>query len=189
MKKQVFMLFVVCLATLSVSAQPKFHVDLGYNYNLGLSEKIVGTSFGRGTYKMGGHSLRLSARYDITSDLSAGMGLGVERYTEFDFNTLPVFLTLRYKPLKKMNDAYVFTDLGYALNASDNHNPGFTGKLGIGYVFHIAKHFGINLQIAYDLKDFRKIPTIEYDVVNQQNKYYNTNSVRHSISFGVGLTF
>ena len=64
---------------------------------------------------------------------SVGGGIGLDRYTEDDFNTMPLYATLRYKPLKKLPGAYAFTDLGYAIGVSDDFYPGFTGRLGLGY--------------------------------------------------------
>ena len=61
--------------------------------------------------------------------------------------------------------------------------------LPVGYMIPIAKRFGVNFQIAYDYKDFRKIATIRYDEESRQNIFYDSNSIRHSISFGVGVTF
>lgn len=164
-------------------------MDIDYHYNLGFSEKFVERHYGRSSYKMGGNSLRLASRYDVSKNMSAGIGIGLDLYTEPDFNTMPVFATMRYSPLKKFHDAYIFSDLGYAFNVAEDFNPGFTGKAGFGYVWQIKKHFGLNFQIAYDFKDFRKIQTIYYDVITQETTCYNSNSIRHSLSFGVGVTF
>ena len=109
---------------------------------------------------MGGHSLRLGARYDVAEKWSVGAGIGLDRYTEGDFNTMPVYATLRYKPFKKLAGAYAFTDLGYAIKpSSGDFYRGFTGKLGVGYTVNLAKHFGVNFQVAYDYKDFRDVWT------------------------------
>ena len=107
---------------------------------------------------MGGHSLRLSTRYDVSRLWSAGIGIGLDRYTEPDYNTMPVFATVRYKALEKVPDAYVFADMGYAIKAGD-FTKGLTGSLGIGYTHMFARHFGLNFQIAYNLKRFNDIPT------------------------------
>ena len=87
---------MACLTSVCVLAQSKFHVDLDYNYNLGLSQRFAGHTMSRKDFSMGGHALQLAARYDVLPQLSAGVGVGAARYTEFDFNTFPVFATLRY---------------------------------------------------------------------------------------------
>lgn len=189
MKRYVFFILVLFAIFGKVRAQSKYHVDLDYHYNLGFSENFIGKHYGRDDYKMGGNSLRLAARYDISIVLSAGVGIGLERYTEPDFNTFPIYATLRYSPLEKDHRAYMFSDVGYAVKIAEDFYPGFTGKIGVGYVIPIAKRFGINFQIAYDYKDFRKITTIRYDEESRQNIFYDSSSIRHSISFGVGVTF
>ena len=189
MKRFILFILLLFLVVVNFYAQSKCHIDVDYHYNLGLSEKIVGRHYTRSAYKMGGNSLRFAMRYDISTVFSTGIGVGLDRYTEVDFNTMPVYATMRYSPIKKVHDAYVFSDLGYALKIAQDYNPGFTGKVGLGYVWYVANHFGVNFQIAYDFKDFRKISTISYDEENQKNIYYDTNNIRHSISFGVGITF
>ena len=182
----------LCLSGMALSpveAQSKFHVDLDYHYNLGLSQKLLGSTYGRKDYKMGGNSLRLGARYDVAPQWSVGGGIGLDRYTEEDFNTMPLYATLRYKPLKKLPGAYAFTDLGYAIGVSDDFYPGFTGRLGLGYTVSVTKHFGVNFQVAYDFKDFRGITTGYIDNATQKPVFYDSNSTRHSLSFGVGVTF
>lgn len=189
MKKHILVMLLLLGSGIAIQGKSKYHLDLNYSYNLGISESIVGKHYGRSEYNMGGNSLRLSARYDVSKQWSMGAGVGVERYTNLDFNTFPAFVTLRYTPLQNHSNVYAFTDIGYAVEATDDSNPGFTGKLGVGYIWHIANHFGITIQIAYDYKDFRKIPTSTYNEIAQQTIYSTSNSIRHSVSFGLGLTF
>ena len=94
---------------------------------------------------------------------------------------------MRYKAIEKVPDLYLFSDLGYALKVGD-FTKGFTGNIGIGYTHMFKKHFGLNFQIAYNLKRFNDIPTIIYDANLQETHYGTTNSTRHSLSFGVGIT-
>lgn len=180
---------MACLTSVCVLAQSKFHVDLDYNYNLGLSQRFAGHTMSRKDFSMGGHALQLAGRYDVLPQLSAGLGVGAARYTEFDFNTFPVFATLRYKPIKSLRQAYLFTNVGYAVKVTDASTPGFTGKLGIGYTVMLARHFGLNFSVAYDYKDFRKV---EADIENPSTGDYDVaykTCNRHSVSFGVGFTF
>lgn len=186
-------IFIVTIVTTLISvttlAQSKLHMDLSYQYSLGLSEKFAGLTYGRDSYKMGGNSLQVTARYDIAARWSAGIGMGVARYTEPDLNTFPVFATLRYNPVRKLPQAYLFTDLGYGLKLTDDSNPGFSGKLGIGYTWMIMRHFGLNFQVAYNLINIRDIDTTSYDEATNEVTFFKSASTRHSISFGIGLTF
>ena len=189
MKRLVLFAFFLLSIFEGLCAQSKFHIDVDYHYNLGISEKFVNRHYFRTAYKMGGNSLRFTTRYDVSTVLSTGIGAGLDRYTEVDFNTMPIYATIRYYPIRKVHDVYLFSDIGYALKIAQDYNPGFTGKLGFGYVLQVTNHLGVNFQVAYDFKDFQKIPTISYDEENQKNIYYDSNSIRHSISFGVGVTF
>ena len=179
-------LAVCCLTT--AKGQSKFHFDIDYHYNLGLCEKMMGGgTLKRSQYKMGGNSIQFTPRYDLSQRWSAGIGIGLSRYTNLDYNTLPVFATIRYKACEKVPSMYLFTDLGYALKVGD-FTKGFTGNIGIGYTHMFKKHFGLNFQIAYNLKRFNDIPIYIYDVDKNETHYLNGNSTRHSISFGVGVT-
>lgn len=148
---------------------------------------MMGQTLKRSQYKTGGNSIQFTPRYDITHKWSAGIGVGLSRYTNLDYNTLPVYATVRYKAIEKVPDLYFFSDLGYALKVGD-FTKGFTGNIGIGYTHMFKKHLGLNFQIAYNLKRFNDIPTIIYDANSQETHYGTTNSTRHSLSFGVGIT-
>lgn len=180
-----------CLLAAPSLAQSKFHVDLDYHYNLGLGEHYAsGYTYSRSESKMGGGALRLGVRYDVAPQWSAGVGVGAEHYSGDDFNVLPVYATVRYKPLKNTPSAYVFADAGYCVGSeSADLNPGFTGRLGVGYTWQLKRHFGLNFQVAYDLQQFRNIQTTYFDGSTAQGYYGHTSAVRHGLSLGVGVTF
>lgn len=174
----------------TVKAQSKFHIVLDYHYSLGICEKYWGKTFGRGEYKMHGNSLHFTALYDITRKISAGAGIGADRYEEPGYNTFPVYGTFRYRPLPKFQDGYIFTDLGYGVFKHDNVAPGWMWNAGIGYIKMFRRHFGLNFQLGYNLKEFGGIPSYEVDLTNGEFNYIGEkNSIRHSISFGIGLVF
>lgn len=186
--QKVLLAIIVAVCGLTAAkGQSKFHFDIDYHYNLGLCEKMMGQTLKRGQYKMGGNSIQFSPRYDITPRWSAGIGIGVSIYTNLDHNTMPVYATVRYKAIEKVPDLYLFTDLGYALKVGD-FTKGFTGNIGIGYTHMFKKHFGLNFQIAYNLKRFNDVPVYIYDVDSHETHLFNENSTRHSLSFGVGIT-
>lgn len=106
--------FTTILLFAGVCAQmqaKKFHVDIDYHYSLGLYEKYAGESLTRGNYDMGGHALDLTFRYDVIKNLSVGAGIGLDRYTEPEYNTLPVYVTARYYPIEKVPHAYTYANL------------------------------------------------------------------------------
>jgi len=187
--------FLVVLFTISMFStawcQSKFHFDVDYHYMLGLSEHIDGfPTLNRSDRKMGGHSLHLTPRYDVSRLWSVGLGIGLDRYTNSDYNTLPIFATVRYKAIKKVPDFYTFADLGYAISSfGGDFTNGITGSLGLGYTYMFAKHFGLNFQLAYNAKQFLDVPTYVIDIPSGDVTYSERNSVRHSLSFGIGMTF
>jgi len=180
-------ILLVCLAT-SAWGQRRIHFDVDYHYNLGVVENFMGTKLHRDDYSMGGHSLHLAARYDVAPRWSAGLGIGLDRYTEPDYNTMPVYATVRFAALPSVPSAYAFADLGYALGVGD-YTKGFAGALGVGYTYMIAKHFGLNFQLAYNLKKFEDIPLVVFSEGTDAPTYSEAHSTRHSISFGIGVTF
>ena len=179
--KSIAILFALILfQSMDAEAQCKFHVDLDYHYYFGLAGNVGSKTDTRSDYNMGGNSLTLAARYDVHPKVSVGAGVGLARYTQRYFNTLPIYATLRYKPIEKVKDAYVFTDLGYAIDSEkDDFTPGVLFNLGVGYTKMFAKHFGVNFQLGYNLKQFK---------YNHSN-IPDLKSTRHSVIFGVGLTF
>ena len=179
-KSVVIAFSLVILLSIDAKAQSKFHVDLDYHYYFGLAGTVGSKTDTRSDYNMGGNSLTLAARYDVHPKVSVGAGVGLARYTQRYFNTLPIYATLRYKPIEKVKDAYVFTDLGYAIDSEkDDFTPGVLFNLGVGSTKMFAKHFGVNFQLGYNLKQFKythsNIPNLE--------------ATRHSVIFGLGLTF
>lgn len=181
---------MIALSTNRVHAQSKFHFDIDYHYNLGLSTSYDAGHWGRGDYKMGGNSIHFTGRYDVSDKLSTGLGFGWDRYTEPDYNTLPIFATLRYKPVTTLKNAYCFTDLGYGIKPKETYNSGFLMNLGIGYTKMCSAHFGINFQIAYNYKVFNDgIMSIITDEAGYQVDCEYFDNTRHSISFGIGITF
>lgn len=61
---------------------------------------------------------------------------------------------------------------------------------GVGYTKMFRKHFGLNFQLGYNLKEFGKIPSYEINFPNGEVNYVGEkSSIRHSVSFGIGLVF
>lgn len=164
---------------------PKFHVLLDYHYNLGLANKLQWNSG-----NMAGHSLHLMALYDFTSRFAAGIGIGADRYTHPGFNTIPVYATFRYKPVSSIPKGYIYTNLGYGCFSNIAIDPGWMWDLGIGYTKMFGRHFGLNFQIGYNLKEFAGIPSYDYNLDTGNITYLGTVSdFRHSLSMGIGLVF
>lgn len=160
-----------------------------YHYNLGLSENGYDYHLNRNDRNLYGNSLHLSALYDMTKKLSIGIGMGADRYEPY--NTFPVFATLHYRPtFQNLPGGYAYTNIGYAIVNNDNVSSGLVWGAGIGYLKMFRRHFGLNFQFGYDLKQFADIPTYEVVIPDNAINYLGEkSSIRHSLSFGIGLVF
>jgi hypothetical protein len=172
----------------SGSFRSKLHFDINYNLDMGLAQTLEGKTFNRNDYTMWRDAFRAAVRYDVTPRLSAGVGIGSSSCTEPSFNTYPVYATLQYKPFKNKERIFAYADLGYSLKFASVSYAGFTGGIGMGYRWKLGTKSTINLTVGYDLKDFRGVDMYTVDE-NYQRHYYTTNSIRHSLSIGVGVTF
>ena len=156
----------------------KFQVELDYHYFFGLAEKYSnGFTDKEDLY---GNSLRLQGIYRITPRWTVGAGIGLDRYENPGRNTMPVFLIGRYSPFRHYTKPYVFSHLGYTFkNNNMNMDEGVMWETGIGYKHMFRKHFGLKVEVGYNLKNF------------QFSKIYKEwpNSNRHSLSTGLAMVF
>ncbi|NDV57709.1 hypothetical protein [Bacteroides sp. 519] len=191
--KTKLLLFAFLLFNLSgVNAQkvqnlPKVQFVLDYHYNLGIIERGDLYNINRSDYHMYGNSLRLSALYNLNPKLALGAGIGLDRYEAIGHNTLPVFATCYYSPLTKLPRAYVYSNLGYAIGNETHFTRGMLFDLGIGYRKMFKKHFGLNFQIGYNLKQFRGDRLNWWDTDEIVVEKYS--QFRHSLSIGFGFIF
>lgn len=114
------------------------------------------------------------------SPWTVGAGIGFHRID--GRNSLPVNLTLRYRPLaKQLPSLFAYTDLGYSLlgkstiyddpergdyrsiGTGKSYDMGETfngygpfGGLGIGYQHMCSRRFGLSVKLGYHLQQFRR---------------------------------
>lgn len=185
--KSAVILFALTIFPMFSFAQSKLNVLLDYHYQLGISEKGVYGNL-KGNDNMHGNSFHLSLMYNISSQLSAGAGIGADRYENPGYNTFPVFASVHYSPLKSLANLYAYTNIGYAVIDKQTTNTGLMWDLGIGYKKMFRPHFGLNFQLGYNLKQFRGIETFEM-TENTILSIKDTNNIRNSLSIGIGLIF
>jgi hypothetical protein len=198
MFKRFLFTLVIALYSLSANAvEPaKFQFGIDYHYDLGLAERMGGFTYTRSDYDQSGNSLRLQLLYNINSKYTVGAGFGLENFN--GCNTLPIFATFRYRPFTapRLNNLYAFITPGYSISSNDGFDltSGMVADLGIGWTKMFRRHFGVNLQIGYQLKQMR-FPFLEgwyddnaaYD--DYVDNYTTVSNWRHSITFGIGLVF
>lgn len=188
----IFSLLLLLFALESFAQEKKparFHVELDFHHNLGLRERCDWWTLKRDNYwKMRGNALHLILLYHINSRVSAGAGIGIDGYKEPSYNTFPIFGTVRYRPLKKFLDPYLYTNLGYGLGKNEHANiPGWMWDAGIGYTKMFRRYFGLNCQFGYNFKDFSNVVS----AIDDKGDFYDRrmHMLRHSLSFGFGLVF
>lgn len=77
MKKSIIRILLI-LATITyptINAQAKFHVELGYRYNIGIRERKIGTDLYLDHYNKYSYMMHLAALYNFTHQISAGIGI------------------------------------------------------------------------------------------------------------------
>ena len=177
------------ISTIGIKAQSKSHVVTDIHYLYGLSETGTGlATLTRNDVNLYGKSLHFTGLYDFSKSISAGIGVGADRYEKPGYNTFPIFATLQYFPIITFPSAYAYTNLGTAIKGSDAHS-GLMFDAGLGYRKMLKKHFGLNFQLGYNLKHINDTPNYILAEDNQSYERISVTSVRHSISLGVGVIF
>lgn len=175
--------------TQGVSLRDKLHFDLAYNFSYATSQRIYGRKYDRDTYTMDGVTWKFTVRYDVSRQWSAGLGMGASWYSGPHLETFPVYATVQYKPFKKIDNLFAYSDIGFSAKLSDSDHHGFNGGIGIGYRWKLKRRFGINFTAGYEFRDFRHITSYRYDEVTGEATERKNHCTRHSLSIGVGMTF
>ncbi|MCM1297058.1 MAG: hypothetical protein NC311_16080 [Muribaculaceae bacterium] len=193
------LMMVIALSSLkSVAAEPcRFQVGFDFGISASFYQRYVTSE----DYPLGdnvavGAVMRhLSLLYNINKKFTAGIGVGLDGYTVAP-NAVPLFGTFRYRPIQKrvLENFYCFTNLGYSLPFVDSGTfaAGWLFDLGIGWQKNFRKHFGLNVQLGYALKEFRtnygyaSNPYGWPDVASIKLPY-KYSLVRNSIFLGIGI--
>jgi len=192
MKKKIIILAVIAqcfIGSYQVSAQSKIHFVTDIHYLYGLSETSSYLTITRKDVNLYGKSLHLTSLYDFSKSISAGIGIGADRYENPGYNTFPIFASLHYTPFITSHPrTYLFTNLGYGIKTSDAHS-GLMFDAGIGYKKMFSRRFGLNFQLGYNLKQINETPLYISTSDSQSWNLISVTSVRHSLSLGVGVIF
>jgi hypothetical protein len=192
MKKRIIILAAIAqcfIGSYQVSAQSKIHFVTDIHYLYGLSETNSYLTLTRKDVNLYGKSLHLTSLYDFSKSISAGVGIGADRYENPGFNTLPVFASLHYTPFVMTHPrTYLFTNLGFGIKNS-YANSGLMFDAGVGYKKMFGRRFGLNFQLGYNLRQINESPIYIPAADNQSYDFTYVTSVRHSLSLGVGVMF
>lgn len=179
-RKNIIILVFITLFLQNAFSQSRIQAELDYGYMIGFTERGDLYKINRNLYKMHANSLRLSGIYCLSNSCSLGVGIGLERYEEPGYNTLPVFAVLRYAPVLSIPKGYIYTNLGYSIKTS-TMTPGLLWDLGFGYRWMFSKKIGLKAQIGYNMKQLKA------NYWTFENAMQRVSQWRHSLSLSVGI--
>lgn len=122
--------------------------------------------------------------------MNIGIGIGAECYENPEITTFPIFTSAKYSPLKYTLSPYIYADAGYAFGTKIS-DRGILTDIGIGYKHMFKKHFGIKLEVGYNMQQIQvdKENIIVFPTSNSIVPSKGASVFRHSISFGTGFIF
>ena len=191
-----------------------FHLELEWREGLTLSEhysdKYTSTTWTRSDYDFAGsHALQAnilfnlptrSARETGVGQWTVGVGAGLHRISSN--NSLPVYLTMRYRPfLRQVPSVFAYADLGLSVLGKEHiyDNPsrgegkvegldksydsssfcyGPFGALGIGYQHMFKRHFGVSVKLGMHLQQFRRQVGVHYAEDDQPTIWDNADGTQ-----------
>lgn len=171
-----------------------FHFELEWREDLFLADRNS-SKYGHRTLKRSdygsapkGHSLQANFLFNLPTRASresgvgqwtAGAGIGLHNVA--GYNSLPVFLTLRYRPfLSQVPSLFAYADMGCSVTGKqrivegendgsgveidgkyyrvegNEFNFGPFGALGVGYQHMFKRHFGLSVKLGFHLQQFRR---------------------------------
>ncbi|GHT65923.1 hypothetical protein FACS189452_00910 [Bacteroidia bacterium] len=153
-------------------------VELGYAWSIADNGKSYDLSHKNFYGNMYMAHWCIKAGYYITPQFSLGAGLSMNGYHNFNINTLPIFVDVRYH-LKRIPQLFFYADVGMPIASSGIPlTSGFMGDIGLGYRFALGKRIALNPSVGYNVFCYSQ------DIGNGKE----TRS-RHSIFLQLGFEF
>lgn len=126
-------------------------------------------------------SLQTINGYFFNPYFSAGIGVGLDGYSDPNINTFPVFVEVRAYLKDSRNTPFAFIDYGGLIKIGDNFKKGNMFNIGAGYKVFITDRLALMPEISYSAKNIsltdEKVKTSD-DTVNISG-----------IQFGIGVIF
>lgn len=98
------------------------------------------------------YSLQTINGYFFSPYFSAGVGIGLDGYSNPNFNTLPIFLDLRTYFNDEAKSGYLYLDYGTMAKTDGGKNNGSIFNIGLGYKFPIKDRLMIVTDLGYSYK-------------------------------------
>jgi len=99
-------------------------------------------------------SLQTINGYFFSPHFSAGLGIGLDGYSNPNINTMPLFVDLRLYLSDQISSMYFYTDIGTLIGIDNGPKRGRMFNIGTGYKLAVNKEKRITLitDIGYSLK-------------------------------------
>ncbi|MGR7813605.1 hypothetical protein [Lacinutrix undariae] len=99
------------------------------------------------------YSLQTINGYFFNPNFSVGLGVGLDGYSNPNFNTLPIFVDVRTYFNDGKSSPYLFLDYGMLAKVEGGKNNGTIFNIGFGYKFPINnKRFILVTDLSYSYK-------------------------------------
>lgn len=99
-------------------------------------------------------SLQTINGYFFSPHFSAGLGIGLDGYSNPNINTMPLFVDLRLYLSEQMSSMYLYTDIGTLIGIENGPKRGRMLNIGAGYKLALNKEKRITIitDLGYSLK-------------------------------------
>ena len=98
-------------------------------------------------------SLQTISGHFFSPYFSTGLGIGLDGYHDPNYNTLPIFLDLRFYFNDGISSPYLFTDYGTLVKVENGKNNGTIFNIGFGYKLPLNnKRLMIVTDLSYSYK-------------------------------------
>ncbi len=197
MKKFVIIAFAL-LAAGSATAQNKFsfgvsaRMNTAFNEHVALSLDNVKFKDSAAPDKVMAYSVVLNFDYAITPVWTLGAAVGLNDLP-YD-TTLPLYLEAKrfFNYDSDRSRWFTYADLGTNIAVNEG-GFGLQCGAGAGYRFHLARRCKLDLTLGYNLTQthYPELTIIGADIEINDTPYSTakTNVMRHSVSFGIAISF
>lgn len=151
MKKIILTVIFITCALIVVSAQPNNRfwgtIEFSYGYSFAERNDIYGISYPQNNSVSFLHAI---AGYYVTENMSIGVGVGINGYSNPGLNNVPLFLDFRFHPLQSKK-VILNGSIGHALVTNEtNLKAGALANISVGYHLFKIKKVSIVPAIGYN---------------------------------------
>lgn len=128
-----------------------YELELGYGWSIKDNGGSVNFSNDNLYGKMILFQAKVKAAYYLTPVFSLGAAVGLNGYHNPNYNTLPIFIDLRYHFVKSLPKLFAFADIGGSFSSNGDYTKGFISEIGAAYKIPLGKRISLNPSLGYNL--------------------------------------